>query len=84
MTPVKQFLEKDECGTQEEKTMRQQTTWFILIGSNLYRRGYTQPLLKCISQDQAYYVTREIHEHHQFSRAPSNQWANRSCQQNNS
>jgi len=37
MTPMKNFLENGECGTQEEKTMRQQTARFVLIGSNLYR-----------------------------------------------
>jgi len=47
-TPIKQFLEKSESGAQEEKTMRQEATRLILISFDLYRRGYTQPLLKCI------------------------------------
>jgi len=42
--------------------MRQQATWFLLIDQDLYRRGYTRSLLKCISPDQAEYVMREIHD----------------------
>jgi len=42
--------------------MRQQAARFFLFGPNIYRRGYSWPLLKCISHDQADYVMREIHE----------------------
>jgi len=42
--------------------MRQQVVRFVLIGHDLYRQGYTRPLLKCISPNQADYVMREIHE----------------------
>jgi hypothetical protein len=28
----------------------------------LYKRGYTLPLLKCLSKDEATYVLKEIHE----------------------
>jgi len=34
----------------------------VLIGLDLYRRGYTRLLLKCVSTNQANYAMREIHE----------------------
>jgi len=55
-------IENGECGPQEEKTMRQQTARFVLLGCNLYDREYTLPLLKCISTDQFDYVMRKIHK----------------------
>jgi len=39
MKPIKRFLENGECKAQKEKTMRQQTAYFVLIDSNLYQRG---------------------------------------------
>jgi hypothetical protein len=34
----------------------------VLIGGILYRRGYTEPLLKCLTNSKAEYVLKEIHE----------------------
>jgi hypothetical protein len=35
---------------------------YVLIGGVLYRRGYTEPLFKCLTNSEAEYVLREIHE----------------------
>jgi len=35
---------------------------YTLIGGQLYRRGHTEPLLKCLKNFEAEYVLREIHE----------------------
>jgi hypothetical protein len=35
---------------------------YVLIGGVLYRRGYTEPLLKCLTNSEAKYVLKEIHE----------------------
>jgi hypothetical protein len=35
---------------------------YVLIGGLLYRRGYTEPLLKCLMNFEAKYVLIEIHE----------------------
>ena len=42
--------------------MRQQCTWYTLIGQDLYRRKYSKSLLKCITKEQTEYVLQEIHE----------------------
>lgn len=39
-----------------------QSAQYTLIGEVLYRRGYTLPLLKCLSAVEAEYVLKEIHE----------------------
>jgi hypothetical protein len=35
---------------------------YVFIGGVLYRRGYTKPLLKCLTNSEAEYVLKEIHE----------------------
>jgi hypothetical protein len=35
---------------------------YVLIRGLLYRRGYTEPLLKCLTNSEAEYVLKEIHE----------------------
>ncbi|XP_014499255.1 uncharacterized protein LOC106760320 [Vigna radiata var. radiata] len=34
---------------------------YTFIGDDLYRRGYTTPLLKCLSADEGKYVIQELH-----------------------
>ena len=33
-----------------------------MIGDDLYKRGYGQPLLKCVTIEQAQYIIKELHE----------------------
>nr|KYP33867.1 Gypsy retrotransposon integrase-like protein 1 [Cajanus cajan] len=35
---------------------------YVLIFGELYKRGISTPLLKCLAPEQAHYVLREIHE----------------------
>jgi hypothetical protein len=35
---------------------------YTLIGGILYRRGHTEPLLKCLTNSEVKYVLKEIHE----------------------
>jgi ribonuclease HI len=39
-----------------------QATRFCLLREVLYKRGYSEPLLKCFSKTEADYVLKEIHE----------------------
>ncbi|XP_062151978.1 uncharacterized protein LOC133860372 [Alnus glutinosa] len=39
-----------------------QATRFCLLGEVLYKRGYSEPLLKCLPKTEADYVLKEIHE----------------------
>ncbi|XP_020209594.1 uncharacterized protein LOC109794563, partial [Cajanus cajan] len=44
------------------KKLRAQAARYSVINGELYRRGFSTPLLKCIDSTQANYVLREIHE----------------------
>ena len=55
-------LEHDTCKLVEEKTMRQQCSRYFMIGQDLYQRDYSRSLLKCVTEEQAEYVLKEIHE----------------------
>jgi len=33
-----------------------------MIGDDLYKRGYGQPLPKCVTAEQAQYIIKELHE----------------------
>jgi len=62
MTLVIQYLKHDTYKPKEEKTMKQQCVRYTMINEDLYRRGYSPPLLKCITREQDEYVLTEIHE----------------------
>nr|KYP38827.1 Retrovirus-related Pol polyprotein from transposon 17.6 [Cajanus cajan] len=46
----------------EAKKMRTTAARYTLIAGELYKRGISSPLLKCLTPEQASYVLREIHE----------------------
>ena len=62
MTPIKRYLTEGVCDPHLEKTMKQHVARFILIDQNLYRRGYSRPLLKCLNPEQVTYVMTELHK----------------------
>ena len=33
-----------------------------MIGDDLYKREYDQPLLKCVTTEQVQYIIKELHE----------------------
>jgi len=41
--------------------MRKNASRFMLIGGELYIRGYSNPLLKYITKCQAQYIMEELH-----------------------
>ncbi|KAG4958235.1 hypothetical protein JHK82_034949 [Glycine max] len=41
---------------KKAKKLRTQVVRYILVASELYRRGFSSPILKCLDQDQANYV----------------------------
>ncbi|KAK6139010.1 hypothetical protein DH2020_027247 [Rehmannia glutinosa] len=64
MNSIIQYLEK---GVQPEnkveaRTLRTQAAQFTLVDGVLYKRGYSVPLLQCLSETDADYALREVHE----------------------
>ncbi|XP_052203997.1 uncharacterized protein LOC127809273 [Diospyros lotus] len=47
---------------QESRKLKRQAAKFLLIRSDLYKKSFTQPLLKCVGLVEADYILREIHQ----------------------
>jgi hypothetical protein len=62
-TDVVQYLQNGSL--PEDKLLslkvKMHSARYVLIGGVLYRRGYTEPLLKCLTNSKAEYVLKEIH-----------------------
>jgi len=55
-------IKNQEQGIEVDSKIAKKAASFVLIGDELYKRGFSTPLLKCISPEQAEYVTKELHE----------------------
>ena len=49
-------------GKGEVRKLRVWLTRYVLLNDALYKRGFSQPYLRCLSPDEANYVLREVHE----------------------
>jgi len=64
MTPILNFLVNDilpEDQTKAKKLWRQTASYTVLNGE-LFIRGFSSPLLKCLDRTQADYVLSELHK----------------------
>ena len=64
MTPIIQYLQN---GTRpkdpvELKRMAKEASYYTIIEGQLYRRGLSQPLLKCLNLDRISFILDEVHE----------------------
>ena len=50
----------DEKGAARK--LKVQASWFVQMKNVLYKRGFSRPYLRCLSQEEANYVMREVHE----------------------
>nr|KYP59830.1 hypothetical protein KK1_015271 [Cajanus cajan] len=64
MTAIRSFIVRGELPTDpiEAKKIRTQAARYSIVADELYRRGFSTPLLKCVDNLQADYVMREVHE----------------------
>ncbi|XP_042416022.1 uncharacterized protein LOC122005152 [Zingiber officinale] len=46
---------------EESRLVRRQAHAYVMIGDQLYKRSFSQPLLKCLSREEADQALREIH-----------------------
>ena len=49
-------------GKDEARKLRVRLVRYILMNEALYKRGFSQPYLRCLASDKANYVLREVHE----------------------
>ena len=64
ITPIVAYLrdrrlleERDEA-----KKLRIRAAKYVLIDEMLYKRGFSQPYLRCLAPNEANYMLREVHE----------------------
>ncbi|WVY97056.1 hypothetical protein V8G54_029207 [Vigna mungo] len=58
---VIQLMVQQEQGAKVSMIDSKRIARFTFVGDDLYRRGYTTPLLKCLSNQEARYVMEELH-----------------------
>ncbi|XP_057425850.1 uncharacterized protein LOC130719235 [Lotus japonicus] len=46
----------------EAMKLTRNASWYTLVNGDLFKRGFSTPLLKCLSKERAEYVLAEIHE----------------------
>ena len=64
MAPIISYL-KDGIlleGKDEAKRLRVQSVRYVLLNDALYKRGFSQPYLRCLLSNEANYLLREVHE----------------------
>ena len=49
-------------GKGEARKLRVRSARYVLLSDALYKRGFSQPYLRCLSLNEANYVLREVHE----------------------
>ena len=64
MTPIISYLKDGNLpeGKNEARRLRVRSARYVLLNDVLYKRGFSQPYLRCLSPDEANYVLREVHE----------------------
>ena len=64
MTPIISYLKDGNLpeGKDEARRLRVRSARYVLLNDVLYKRGFSQPYLRCLSPDEANYVLREVHE----------------------
>jgi hypothetical protein len=58
------YLQNGALPSEKKSAMqlRMKAGRFTMVNGTLYKRGFTLPLLKCISPEEGNYILREIHE----------------------
>nr|XP_025703592.1 uncharacterized protein LOC112805418 [Arachis hypogaea] len=64
LDPITSFLENSKLPDDEKdaKKLRREAAKYAIIQGQLFRKGLSHPLLKCLHPDQMNYVLREVHE----------------------
>ncbi|XP_072062279.1 uncharacterized protein [Arachis hypogaea] len=64
MDPINDFLEDGKLPSDEKlaKVIRREVAKYAIIQGQLFKKGLSQPLLKCPRPDQTDYMLREVHE----------------------
>ena len=59
---IKGVLEDREGGKEyHDIAFAKKASRFVLVGDDLYKRGFLTPLLKCVSKADTEYILKELH-----------------------
>ncbi|XP_012858055.1 PREDICTED: uncharacterized protein LOC105977295 [Erythranthe guttata] len=63
-TPILKYLKKGELPAEstEARKLKTRAARFVIVGEELYKRGFSFPYLKCLDPTTADYALREVHE----------------------
>ena len=61
--PILSFLRDGRLppDPEEAKKIHKRATRFTVLNEELYKRGYSQPYLRCIKEEEARYILEEVH-----------------------
>ena len=64
MTLIVSYLKDGKLpkGKDEARKLKVRSARYVLMNGVLYKRGFSQPYLRCLTSDEANYVLREVHE----------------------
>ena len=64
MTLIVGYLKEGKLpqGRDEARKQRIKSARYVLMDEVLYKRGFSQPYLRCLAPDEANYVLRQVHE----------------------
>ena len=64
MTPYKNFLIQGVLPSIEDETqcLKRKVNYYVILDGELFKRGLTTPLLKCLNSPHEDNIMRELHE----------------------
>ena len=64
MTSIISYLKNESLpeGKDEARKLRVRSARYVLLNEVLYKRGFSQPYLRCLAPDEANYMLREVHK----------------------
>ena len=64
ITPIIQYLKDSMLSEDKRKTrlLRLKATLYTIYNDQLYKRGFSIPLLKCVDLEEGNHILQEIHE----------------------
>ena len=64
MNPIIVYLRDGRHPEERDEAikLRIRSTKYVLIDKVMYKRGFSQPYLRCLAPDETNYVLREVHE----------------------
>ncbi|XP_074359640.1 uncharacterized protein LOC141699685 [Apium graveolens] len=64
MTPILAYIRKGILPEDKfmARRLRYQAARYVIYDEVLYKRGFNQPLLRCVEEEEGNYILREVHE----------------------